>query len=132
MRDQILIEGYTQDELLAFEDALFDQYVFTEEPIVFAIGSASLLGQFSKTSSALKIELAQIDGGGEGVLPCLLSFARKLAKSRSFETIEWYVHAVACADPNVRLRELLERSGYVIEDRPDVGQVYVKIDAVAA
>ena len=132
MRDQVLIEGYTHKELLAMKPQEFDNYVFTDDPIVFKIGSANILGRFSISDSSLMIELAQIDGGGEGVLPCLLSFARKLARHRSLHEVEWYVHAVACADPNIRLPSLLERTGYVIQDHPQIGEVYVKVDSVAA
>jgi hypothetical protein len=45
-------------------------------------------------------------------------------KQRSLSGIEWIVHAVACAEPNLRLRRLLEQRGFVVRDLPDVGKVY--------
>jgi hypothetical protein len=42
------------------------------EPIVFRIATATLLGSFKVDCEKLVIELAQIEGGGEG-LPMSLS-----------------------------------------------------------
>jgi len=65
-RRKVLIEGYSVDELLALTNEQLDQFVFCGEPIVFRAGSAELLGKFERTSERMILELAHIDGGGEG------------------------------------------------------------------
>ena len=76
------------------------------------------------------MELAQIQGGGEVVLPTLAALAEKYAKSRGLEKVEWIVHAVNCAKPNLKLRRALERRGFMIEDVPGFGAVYYKLQQV--
>jgi hypothetical protein len=41
------------------------------EPIVFRIGTATLVGSFNVDCKKLVVELAQIEGGGEGMLVSL-------------------------------------------------------------
>ena len=62
------------------------------EPIIFRIGTATLLGAFKVDAEKLVIELAQIEGGGEGVLVSLSSLATRYAKLRELSGIEWIVH----------------------------------------
>lgn len=121
---QILIEGYTLEELLNFPDEVLSAYVFIGEPIVFKAGSAEILGNFQKVNNYVVIELAQIDGGGEGVLPALWILANRQAAKRGLSHVEWIVHAVDCARPNLKLRHLLERRGFVIEEVEGIGAVY--------
>jgi len=74
---RILIEGMTVDEMLT----LPDEYIATlvaAGPFVFKAGSAEILGQIRLRPDSLMIELAQIDGGGEGVLPVLLATRRTI------------------------------------------------------
>jgi hypothetical protein len=72
----------------------------------------------------LIIQLAQIDGGGEGVLPSLWLLAHRYATQHHLTEIEWIIHAVNCAKPNLKLRRLLERRGFVVRDIEGIGQVY--------
>jgi hypothetical protein len=76
----------------------------------------------------LIIELAQIEGGGEGVLIAIGSVARRFALLRDLATVEWIVHAVTCAKPNLKLRRMLERRGFVVEEIADIGVAYHLID----
>jgi len=69
----VTIEGYTPDELLALPDEQLDAFVFVGEPLLFRAGTATILGEFRIVEDRLIAELAQIDGGGEGVLPALWS-----------------------------------------------------------
>jgi hypothetical protein len=79
---QIDIEGYTPDEILDLPDEQLDALVLSGEPLVFRVGSSEILGEFKIKSESLIIELAQIDGGGEGVLPTLTSLTHRCAKQR--------------------------------------------------
>ena len=63
---RINIEGITSDEVLNLSNEELDQLVFIGWPIVFHVGSAEILGEFKLDGDTLVIELAQIDGGGEG------------------------------------------------------------------
>jgi hypothetical protein len=119
-----LLEGYTSDELLALPDATLDAIALSGETLVFRVGSAEILGRFGIEADALVIELGHIDGGGEGALPTLSAVARRYARRRGLDAIEWRVHAVHCARPNLKLRRVLVRRGFEIREIPGVGECY--------
>ena len=93
---EILIEGLTVDEMLALPDEHVAALVAVG-PVVFRAGSAQILGQFRLRPDSLMIELAQIDGGGEGVLPALWRLAERYTRQRELDAVEWVVHAINCA-----------------------------------
>jgi len=99
-------------------------FVFTGKPLVFKAGSAQILGEFTLRDNQLVIELAHIDGGGEGALPTIAVLAEKYARLNNLEAVEWIVHAVRCANPNPKLRRVLERRGFQIQDIPGYGQAF--------
>src|SRR5690349_3578836 len=99
-RTEILLEGYSPEEILALPDEQLRLFVLTGEPLVFRVGSAEILGELRLEATLLKVELAQIDGGGEGVLRTLWLLTERFARQRHLEAVEWIVHAVACAQPN--------------------------------
>jgi hypothetical protein len=121
---QIEIEGYTADEILNLADEQFDALVLTGEPLVFRAGTAEILGEFRIKSNSLIVELAQIDGGGEGVLPTLTSLAHRYAKRRGLKRVEWIVHALNCAEPNLKLRRVMERRGFRVTNLEGVGEAF--------
>lgn len=121
---RIDIEGYTPDEILALPDEQLDGFVLTGEPLVFRAGSAEIPGEFKIRGGSLLVELAQIGGWGEGVLPALTSLAHRYAQRRGLEKVEWMVHALNCAEPNLELRRVLERRGFVVTDVEGVGEAY--------
>ena len=91
---EINIEGYAANEILSLPDEQLDALVLTGEPLVFRAGTAEILGEFQIKGESLVVELAQIDGGGEGVLPTLTSLANQYAKQRRLKRVEWIVHAL--------------------------------------
>jgi hypothetical protein len=125
---EISIEGLSPDEILQLTDEEVDQLVLIGRPLVFRVGSSEILGGFKLRDRSLVVELAQIDGGGEGVLPLLGSLSRRYAKKRGLDKVEWVVHALNCAEPNLKLRRVMERRGFKIEDIPGVGPAYSYID----
>jgi hypothetical protein len=128
----ILIEGYTPEEILGLSPEQFKAIVFTGKPLVFKTGSAQILGEFALRDKRLIIELAHIDGGGEGALPTIAVLAEKYARLNNLEAVEWIVHAIHCANPNPKLRRVLERRGFQIQDVPGYGQAfYLKKDLPA-
>src|SRR5882724_508869 len=112
-RQSITIEGYSPDEILALSDRDVNALVFTGQPIIFKAGTAEILGEFSLKSEALVVELAQINGGGEGILPTLWTLSERFAKRQGLSQVEWIVYATNCAEPNLKLRRVLQRKGFV-------------------
>jgi len=120
------IEGESLKDILAWPEHYFDALVLIDDPIVLKIGTAEVLGQFAVTGDQLTVELAQIDGGGEGVLPAISRIAKRVAKIKSVKSINCIVHAINCAEPNLKLRAHLEKTGFEIENVPSKGTAYVK------
>ncbi len=127
---QIEIEGLSPDEILNLPDEEIESIVFVGKPIVFRAGSAEILGEFKVKDKKLVVELAQIDGGGEGVLPALAILAQRYAKKKSLAKVEWIVHALNCAKPNPKLRRVMERRGFVVRDVEGVGKAYYLLHEV--
>jgi hypothetical protein len=121
---QVLLEGYTVDEILELPNEELQAIVLRDEPLVFKAGSANMLGSFKVSGDTLVMELAHIDGGGEGALPSLASLASRYAKREGLSFIEWHVHAVHCAKPNLKLRRVLERRGFIVREIAGVGECY--------
>jgi hypothetical protein len=122
----VKIEGYTTAELLALPDGELDAVVLAGHPIVVPVGSAELLAECRSAGQSFVVDLAHIDGGGEGVLPALVAFVEQDARSRGYRQIEWAVRATNCARPNQRLRRVLERRGFLVRDVPGLGECYYK------
>jgi len=131
MRKEILIEGYTSEEILRLPPEQIEGLVLTGEPVIVKAGSAQILVEFRIKGKRLVVELAHIDGGGEGVLLTLWLLAEHYSKGRGLQEIEWIVHALHCANPNPKLRPLLERRGFMVRDVPGIGQAYYQLCRVA-
>src|SRR5260221_5300089 len=84
----VTIEGLTPAEILALPNAALDALVLRGEPIVFRAGTAEILGKFWVTNDTLVLELAQIDGGGEGVLVTLAAMAERYARREHLGALE--------------------------------------------
>lgn len=121
---EVLFEGLTEQEILNLPQEEVENMILLGEPLVFRAGSAVLLGCFKVARDRLVIELAQIEGGGEGVLVSLASLAKRYAKLRTLSGVEWIVHAVSCAKPNLKLRRVLEDRGFNIKEIDGIGEAY--------
>ena len=86
--------------------------------------------EFKVKGDSLSVELAQIDGGGEGVLPTLTSVAHTYAKQRGLKRVEWVVHALNCAEPNLKLRRVMEGRGFQIVDVKGIGKAYYRVHEI--
>ena len=128
-RREVLFEGLSEDEILGLPRETIEQLVLLGEPIIFKAGSAVILGSFKVDRNQLVVELAQIEGGGEGVLVSLASLTRRYAQLHALRGVEWIVHAVTCAKPNLKLRRVLEGRGFSIEQVAGVGEAYHLIDS---
>jgi len=130
MRKRIDFEGLSVDEILSLSEEEQNELIFCNSSIVFEAGSAEILGKFSVNDTKLIIELAQIDGGGEGVLPMIMSLAFKFSKLRKLNFIEWIVHAVNCHDPNLKLRYILDKKGFQVKEIQNIGSVYYQLQKI--
>ncbi len=77
-----------------------------EDPLVFRVGTATILGSFKLTSDTLLVELAYIEGGGEGALPSLASLVRRYGKRKGL----LYIRVAGARDP-LRQAELQASAG---------------------
>jgi hypothetical protein len=127
---QIHIDGYLPEQILNLSDEEFAGIIFVDKPIVFHVGSAEILGEFKLKNAKLVIELAQIEGGGEGVLPMIASLSRKYARKQNLKEIEWIVHALNCAKPNLKLRHVMERKGFTVKEIEGIGKAYYFLDKI--
>src|SRR5205823_13620868 len=105
MAREILFEGFSRDEILRLPAEQIEKLILTGEPIIFSVGTARILGEFRLRDNYLLVTLAQIEGGGEGVLPSLWLLIEDYARSRSLKAVEWIVHAVNCEIGRASCRE---------------------------
>ncbi|WP_369994417.1 hypothetical protein [Winogradskyella sp.] len=126
---ELKIEGYTTKELENLvETNDFETLIFSNTPVVINAGSAEILAQFHKENNELHIDLAHIDGGGEGVLISINSLARKYAIKKNYIAINWYVNATNCANPNPKLQRILKLKNYKVKSFKSKGSVFYKKD----
>ncbi len=130
MPREILFEGLSSEEILNLPQESLNGFILLGEPVVFRAGTSTILGSFKAEADHLVIELAQIDGGGEGVLMSLGSLVRQYAVQHKLQYVEWIVHAINCAKPNLKLRKILDRRGFVVKELPGVGKAYHLIDSI--
>ena len=128
----VKIEGHSLDELLALPVEDLDTLVLAGRPIVARVGTAEVLAECRRAGDALVVDLAQIDGGGEGALPALTAFVERYARSRGYVEVRWAVRATNCAKPNEKLRRVLIRRGFTIRDVPDLGECFYRVTGVRA
>jgi hypothetical protein len=132
IRKEILFDGFSDEEILRLPPEQIEALVLNGEPLVFRIGTATILGEFRRNGNRLVVELAQIEGGGEGILTSLGSLVQRYARLQNIENVEWIVHAVSCAKPNLKLRRVLDRRGFVVRDLPGIGETYHLLDSSVA
>lgn len=120
----IQIEGLNPEDLISLED--LEGYVLVGRPIVFSIGSAEILAEFSKADDVLFVEIAVVERGGEGVLPTLIRTIERSALARGFVAIEWSIYARNCAVPNPKLEKVLRHLNFEIRKTKASGEYYWK------
>jgi hypothetical protein len=121
---RIQVEGASLESLRAMPREDQDALLAFGRPISFVMGSATVLAQFDRREATLEVNLAHIDGGGEGVLLVLWKHIRAFAVERQFTTIRWNIFAATCAQPNPRLQQFLRSHEFVETDDPDHGRIF--------
>ncbi len=64
------------------------------------------------------------------MLPTLTSLAQRYAKQPGLKRVEWIVHALNCAEPNLKLRRVMERRGFQIIDVEGSGKGYYLVHEI--
>ena len=129
-RKPVTLDGLAPDDVLALPDEAIDALILCAEPLVFRAGTADVLGRFWVADGSLILELGHIDGGGEGVLQAIALLAGRFARRRGLTALDWRVHAVNCARPNLKLRRVLERRGFTVADVSGSGVCYHQVQPV--
>ena len=106
------IEGLSLDALKALDPSDLDGLLAFGRPITFRMGTATILAGFDRIDEDLCVNLAHIDGGGEGVLLSLWKLIALYARERNYPCICWNAHALTCASPNPRLQRFLRAQGF--------------------
>lgn len=119
---ELLIDGIEPNELINLDD--LEAYALAGRPIVFSVGEAEILAEFSKSERVLSVEIAVVEQGGEGVLPVLIDTVEKAALKREFTAIEWAVLARNCSTPNPKLMRVLEKIGFEVRQFDSGSEFY--------
>ena len=118
------IEGLSLQDLKSLPKEEVDSLLAFGRPITFRIGSANVLAEFNRLGDTLEVNLAHIDGGGEGVLVVLWKAVEAYAAEREFSAIQWNVYALTCAHPNPRLQRFLRAKGFAETEHPARGWIF--------
>lgn len=89
-----------------------------------------MLAEFNQDDDCLTVNLAHIDGGGEGVLVSLWKLVTAFAKERGYRRVLWNVHALTCANPNPRLQRFLGERGFVETHSERHGRVLSRLEPI--
>lgn len=89
-----------------------------------------MLAEFNRDDACLIVNLAHIDGGGEGVLVTLWKLVTAFAKGRGYHCVLWNVHALTCANPNPRLQKFLCERGFVETHSERHGRVLSRLEPI--
>ena len=118
------IEGISLKALKALPKDEQDALLAFGRPITFRIGTANVLAEFNRSDRELIVNLAHIDGGGEGVLILLWKVVQNYASDRGYISVQWHVHALTCARPNHRLQHFLRRHGFTEVNHKVYGKIF--------
>ncbi len=118
------VEGIPLKALKALAKDELDTLLAFGRPISFHIGSANILAEFNRHEVELSVNLAHIDGGGEGVLVVLWKAVETYARDRNYEAIQWNVHALTCARPNLRLQQFLRTRSFTETEHETFGRIF--------
>jgi len=122
---QMEIEGISLQNLKALPRSELDALLAFGRPITFRIGTADVLAEFNRLENTLAVNLAHVDGGGEGVLLLVWKAVAQYAVDRRYSAVLWHVHALNCARPNPRLQRFLHRRGFEVVNHEIHGQVFM-------
>ena len=107
----VLIEGFAAEELLSWPADKLRELVAVGRPIVFRAGSSTVLAAVQIEERRLIIELAHIDGGGEGVLPTLWRFGQSYARLNSLRRSNGWCTPLDARGPTHGFRRCSKRWG---------------------
>ena len=99
-------------------------------PIDIRFGNGRLRGRFGVVDGALRVEVMELEGGGDGMLMTFSNGCRNMARQRAIRKIDWLVHAAASEGANQRLQQVLTTRGFTLQDVQGVGQAYRRTENI--
>lgn len=123
---QVLLEGFSVDELLKLPDPDFAKLKFHNQPLAFKAGNNTIIALFTLSPEALILEVNHLDRGAEGSLPVISSLAARYAKRENLSFIDWRLPLLNCVAINPKLRQVLERREFRIRQNPAAGNYFFK------
>jgi len=117
------IDGLSLEAVKALPTEDLEELLAFGRPITFRMGTATVLAEFNRADEELAVNLAHIDGGGEGVVVSLWKLIARYARERGYKSIRWNVHALTCANPNPRLQGFLRNQGFEEANSEAYGRV---------
>lgn len=124
------VESFTMDQLTSLSRADLDALVREGMPVDILFGDDRLRVRFTVIDRAVRIEVLEVVARNDGALTSFASGCRSLARRSRVQTIEWLVHAAACAAPNERLQGVLTGRGFVLQNVAGIGQAYRRIEPI--
>jgi len=122
-RNEFLFDGLKSDELLDLSWEEVEAWICRDDPIVFTVSEAEVLGQFGLRENELTAQISVVEGGGDGVLFQLFSTIERLARHHGVTKVTWQVHALNCKKPNLKLQRVLQGYNFEIVN-PTQGAAY--------
>jgi hypothetical protein len=125
---QVLLEGFSVEELLKLPDPDFAKLNFHNQPLAFKAGNNTIIAQFILTPDALALEVNHLDRGSEGSLSVIASLAARYALREKRAFIDWRLPLLNCVNVNPKLRLVLERREFKIRNtsNPATGAFFFK------
>jgi hypothetical protein len=131
LAEPIRIEGLSLAELRSMAPEDQDILVPFGRALAFHIGTATILAEFLERDGGLVVNLAHIDGGGEGVLLPLWKTILGWARQRGRPFVRWNVFAATCAEPNPRLLAFLKSHEFDEVDDLEHGRIFTRTTRLA-
>jgi hypothetical protein len=124
------VKSLTMNELASMPRAELEALVREGTPIDVRFGADRLRVRFTIVDGAARIEVLEVVAAGDGVLTAFASGCRNLARQSRVRSIDWIVHAAACAAPNERLQGTLTSRGFALQNVPEIGQAYRRSEPI--
>ena len=128
MRRTIEVEGFTPEELLALPADAISSFVFTDEPVTFRVGTCRDPWSLSYHRQPPCCGVSARRRRRRRVLVTIAALCTRYAHKRELAEIEWIVHAVHCARPNLALRRVPDNRGFQVRHISGIGPAYHRVD----
>jgi hypothetical protein len=88
-RAQLLIEGFTPQELIDLARHTSLLPLFEGKPVAVTYGKVTLMGGVRKRGTRLLLEVGEMQAGAEKILVKLEPLVQQIARLRGIKRVEW-------------------------------------------